>query len=62
MSKALYARLDAQAYVRRLESELTDRGVDVAKLKAKDVLVHDGGDQGGATAQSDAELAHTLLI
>ena len=31
--RALYARLDAQAYVRRLEAELEARGFDVAALK-----------------------------
>lgn len=49
--KALYARLDAQEYVRRLEAALEAKGGDVAALKARDELRRDGG-----------EAAHNLLL
>ena len=50
--RALYARLDSQEYVLRLERELEARGGDLAALKAPDAPV--GSDE--------ADQAHDLII
>ena len=51
LHRALFARLDTQAYVARLEQAAAAKGVDVAALKARET-VHDD--------ESDA--VHALLV
>ncbi len=53
VNRALFARLDTQAYVARLERAAAANGVDVEALKARQV-VHESEDDGG--------LVHTLVL